>query len=84
MQVLKVPPNWDDPLPSDVALTFPQDKEPAILLSAQAEVEQAKLDTPSPAVFTIFADKLKKAHEQLSNREVLVGPMQDGGDMWFF
>jgi hypothetical protein len=83
-KVAKLPQDWDDPLPSDVALRFPQDKEPAILLSAQAEVDQAKLEMPSPVVCTIFTDKLKKGHEQLSNRGVIVGPMQDGGDTWFF
>jgi hypothetical protein len=27
-----VPPDWDDPLPSDVALKLPGDAEPSILL----------------------------------------------------
>ncbi len=83
-KVATVPPDWDNPLPSDVALRLPQDKEPTILLSAQSEVDQAKFDRRSPVVSTIFTDKLKKAHEQLSNRGVLVGPIQDGGDMQFF
>jgi hypothetical protein len=32
----------------------------------------------------IFCDKLKKGLEQLTNRGVLPGPIQDGGDTQFF
>jgi hypothetical protein len=80
----KVPADWDNTLPSDVALKFPGDEEPTILLSTQREVEEAKFDRPSPLVSTIFCDKLKKGHELLSSHGVLVGPIQDGGDMQFF
>jgi hypothetical protein len=80
----KVPADWDNALPSDVALQFPGDDKPTILLSAQTEVTQAKFDRPSPVVSTIFCDKLKKGHELLSSRGILVGPIQDGGDMQFF
>jgi hypothetical protein len=83
-KVEKVPAEWDNPLPSDVALKFPQDKEPTILLCAQSEVEEAKLDSPSAVVSTIFCDNLKKAHELLSTRRILVGPVQDGGDTQYF
>ena len=83
-KVAKVPADWDDPLPSDVALKFPEDDEPTILLSAQKEVDEARLDNPSPVVSTIFCDKLKKGQEVLSSRGILVGPIQDGGDMQFF
>jgi hypothetical protein len=83
-KVAKVPADWDNTLPSDVALKFPQDDEPTILLSAQTEVDEAKFDRPSPVVSTIFCDKLKKGHELLSSRAILVGPIQDGGDMQFF
>jgi hypothetical protein len=79
-----VPPDWDNPLPSDVALKLPGNDEPTILLSARAKIEQAGFDRPSPVVSVIFCDKLKKAHEQLSSRGVLAGPIQDGGDMQFF
>jgi hypothetical protein len=47
-QVVRVPQDWDNPLPSDVALTLPGDSEPTILLNAQSEVEQARFDRPSP------------------------------------
>lgn len=80
----KVPADWDNTLPSDVVLKFPGDDEPTIVLSAQREVDEAKFDWASPVVSTIFCDKLKKGHELLSSRGILVGPLQDGGDMQFF
>jgi catechol 2,3-dioxygenase-like lactoylglutathione lyase family enzyme len=83
-KVEKVPPDWDNPLPSDVALKFPSEREPTILLNAIAEVEQAGFDRPSPVASVIFCDKLKKAYDQLSSRGIPVGPIQDGGDMQFF
>jgi hypothetical protein len=83
-KVVRVPQDWDNPLPSDVALTLPGDREPTILLSAQSEVAQARFDRPSPVATPIFCDKLKKAHEHLSSRGVLAGPIQDGGDMQLF
>jgi hypothetical protein len=58
-KVVRVPPDWDNPLPSDVALALPGDSEPTILLSAQSEVEQAHFDRPSPLATSIFCDKLK-------------------------
>jgi len=83
-KVAEVPEDWDNTLPSDVVLKFPRDDAPTILLSAKTEVDQAKFDRPSPIVSTIFCDKLKKANELLSSRGILVGPIQDGGDMQFF
>jgi len=83
-KVVRVPQDWDNPLPSDVALTLPGDSEPTILLSAQSEVAQAGFQRPSPVATSIFCEKLKKAHEQLSSRGVLAEPIQDGGDMQFF
>jgi hypothetical protein len=83
-KVAELPEDWDNTLPSDVALKFPRDDEPTILLSAQTEVHQAKFDRPSTVVSTIFCDKLKKGHDLLSTRGIFVGPIQDGGDMQFF
>lgn len=83
-KVAKGPAGWDNTLPSDVAMKFPGDDEPTILLSAQREVDEAKFNRPSPVVSTIFCDNLKKRHELLSSRGILVGPIQDGGDMQFF
>jgi hypothetical protein len=63
---------------------FPGDREPTILLCAQAEVEQAGFDRPVPVVSVIFSNKLKEAHKQLGGRGVLAGPIQNGGDTQFF
>ena len=57
---------------------------PTILLSAKAEVEQAGFERPSPVASIIFCEKLKKGLEQLTNRGVLTGLIQDGGDTQFF
>jgi len=83
-KVAKVPRDWDNSLPSDVVLTLPGDSDATILLSAQSEVARAGFDRPSPVATVIFCDKLKKAHEHLSSRGVLAGPIQDGGAMQFF
>jgi len=83
-KVVRVPHEWDNPLPSDVALRLPGDSQPTILLSAQSEVGQAHFDRPAPVATVIFCDKLKKAHEHLSSRGVLNGPIQDGDDIQFF
>ena len=79
-----MPPDWDDPLPSDVALKFPGDSAPMILLSAQAEVERAGFDRASPVVSVIFCDKRKKAYVQFSSRGILAGPIEDSGELQFF
>lgn len=81
---VKVPPDWDNPLPSDIALRLPGDAEPTILLNDRGEAQQAGVDRSSPVVPVIFSDKLKKAHEQLSGRGVLAGPIQDNGETQFF
>jgi hypothetical protein len=83
-KMARVPPDWDCPLPSDVALQLPGHGAPTILLSAKTEVEQAGFDRPSPVASVIFCDQLKKGHEQLTSRGVLPGPIQDGGDTQFF
>lgn len=83
-KVARGPRGWDNPLPSDVALSLPGYSEPTILLSAQSEVEQAHFDRPSPVATVIYCDKLKKAHDHLSGHGAPAGPIQDGGDMQFF
>ncbi len=80
----KVPPDWDDSLPSDVALKLPGDSEPTILLSARSEVEQAGFDRSSSVVPVVFSDNLEKAHERLSSRGVLTGPIQGDSEIQFF
>jgi hypothetical protein len=83
-KVEKVPPDWDCPLPSDLALQLPGHDAPTILLNAKAEVEQAGYERPSSLACVIFCEKLKKGHEQLAGHGVLVGPIQEGGDTQFF
>jgi len=83
-RVVKIPADWDCPLPSDVALKLPGDDAPTIVLSVQSEIEQAGFDRTSPVASVIFCDKLKQAHELLSSRGISVGLIQDGGDMQFF
>jgi hypothetical protein len=83
-KVEKAPSDWDNPLPSDLALTLPGDDVPTILLSSRSEMEQEHLDTTPPIVSVMFCDKLEKGHEHLASRGISVGPIQDGGDMEFF
>jgi hypothetical protein len=83
-KVVRVPSDWDCPLPSDVALQLPGHDGPTILLSSKAEVDQAGFDRPSPVATVMFCTKLKKGYEHLTSRGVLAGPIQDGGDMQFF
>ena len=51
--------DWDDTLPSDVALKLPGDVEPTVLLSNRAETERAGLTVPTHPI--VFTRKLKKA-----------------------
>ncbi|HKW26364.1 MAG TPA: hypothetical protein VJN48_11310 [Terriglobales bacterium] len=81
---VKVPPDWDNQLPSDVALKMAGDSEPTILLSNRAEVTQAGFDRSASTVPVIFSDKLKKAYEHLTRRGVLAGPIQSDGETEFF
>ena len=80
---VKVPPNWDDPLPSNVALTLPGDDEPTILLNDIKEVETAGFERPNGRPI-IFCGKIKKAHEYLVAKGCAPGPIQDGGGTEFF
>lgn len=76
-------PNWDNPLPSDVALLLPGAEEPSILLTDRAEVKNAGFPVPT-TVPILFTNKLKKVQEYLAAKSVPVGPIQDGGDTEFF
>ena len=80
----KVPPNWDNPLPSDVALQLPGHHEPTILLTDRAEADHAGFDRSLSTVPVIFSDKLKKAYDHLSRRGVVVGPIQGEAPPHFF
>ena len=81
---VKVPPDWNNPLPSDVALKLPGYDAASILLSERAEVAQAGFERSSSVVPVMFCDKLKKAHEYLSSRGILAGPIQGDSDTEFF
>ncbi len=81
---VKVPSDWDNPLPSDVALKLPGDSQATVLLSDQAELAQAGFDRSSPTVPVIFSDKLKKAHDLLSNRGIAASRIQGDGESEFF
>jgi hypothetical protein len=83
-KAVKVPSDWDCPLPSDVALQLPGHDAPTILLSSKAEIEQAGFDRPMLVASVIFCGKLKKGDEHLASRGILAGPIQDGGDTEFF
>lgn len=83
-KVVKVPEEWDNPLPSDVALQLPGHNRPTILLTAQSELERAGLAKPDPLEAVIFCTKLRQGHEQLSSRGLNPGPIQEGGDTHFF
>lgn len=80
---VKVPADWDEPLPSDVALKLPGYDEPTILLNDRAEVQQAGLASATERPI-LFCNKLKKAHEYLEGRGASPGPIQDGGGTQFF
>ncbi|HET9742890.1 MAG TPA: VOC family protein [Terriglobales bacterium] len=82
-KAVRVPSEWDDPLPSDVALKLPGYDEPTILLSDRTGAEQAHLDR-SVAVPVIFSSRLRKAHEHLSRRGITVGQIQGDEAPHFF
>jgi hypothetical protein len=61
-------PEWDDPLPSDIALKLPGfGSEAAILLRNRAEAGGPVNSAPAKNQI-IFCQKLEKAHEYLSRR----------------
>jgi len=78
-----VPSNWDNSLPSDVALKLPGNDEPAVLLCNQTEVDRAGLDLGYRHAL-IFCSNLKKAHEHFQLRNIAAGPIQESGGTQFF
>lgn len=79
----KVPTDWDNPLPSDIALKLPGDAAPTILLCDRAEVQKAGFERQNDHP-VIFSDKLKKAREYLLSKGKTAGPIQNGGGTEFF
>jgi catechol 2,3-dioxygenase-like lactoylglutathione lyase family enzyme len=80
---VKVPENWDCPLPSDVALKLPGLDEPTILLSNEAEVRQAGYDRPNGHSI-IYCSKLPKAHDHLKAMAANPGAIENSGGTQFF
>ncbi len=81
---VRIPDDWDDPLPSDVALRLRGEDGPSISLSSKTEADSAHVQRSMGTVPIIYSDKLRKAHEYVASRGVLAGPIQDGGDTQFF
>ncbi len=77
------PGDWDDPLPSDVALRLPGHDEPTILLCDQQEVRDAGCERTNPHPL-LFSSKLKKAREQLVSKGSAPGLIQNAGGKQFF
>lgn len=78
-----VPADWDCPLPSDVALKLPGSDQPNILLSDRAEVERAGYDRRNDHPM-MFCTNVKKAHDYLTRRIGVAGPIHDGDGTWYF
>ena|SRR5579871_3529088 len=77
-----VPADWDNPLPSDVALKLPGDLEPTVLLSSRSEAERAgRIEPDHPTVFT---RKLKQAYERVCERGAAASPPQEEGGLELF
>jgi len=79
----EVPKNWDDPLPSGVALRLPGDDEPTILLCDQREMREARFERTNLHPL-LFSSKLKKAREHLISKGSAPGFIQDAGGILFF
>jgi len=74
---------WDDALPSDVALRLPGDDRAAIALSDRAEAQKAGLERAIDHAI-LFTAELKKAHEHLVRCGVAAGPIEESGGTSFF
>jgi hypothetical protein len=81
---VKVPEDWDDTLPSDVALKLPGDDKPTVLLSARGEVYQAGFSGRGDGHPILFCNKLLKAYDHFRAKGVVAGAIQDGGGTEFF
>lgn len=79
----KEPPDWDDPLPSDVALQMPGADRPAIYLSLRAQEQKAGLERAVDHRI-VFCSKLEKAQKHLLSKGVAPGPIQEAGGTHFF
>jgi hypothetical protein len=76
-------PDWDNPLPSDIAMRLPRSPEPTILLCSQAELDQSGLDKTAERPL-IFCSNLEKARRHLEAKGITAGPVQELSGMRFF
>lgn len=79
----KVPGDWDNPLPSDIALKLPGHAQPTILLNDRSEVQKAGFERENDHPI-LFSNQLKKAREYLLGKGMAAGPIEDGGGTQFF
>jgi hypothetical protein len=78
-----VPEDWDDILPSDVALKLPGSDQPTIALSDKAEVQSAGYERSNDHPM-VCCTNVKKAYETLLGRGATPGPIQESGGAQFF
>ena len=78
-----VPADWDDPLPSDVALQLPGHDRPTIQLTDRTEGQAAGFE-PSYDHPVLFCSSLRKARAHLEQRGAAPGPTQSDGGTEFF
>ncbi|MCW5965132.1 MAG: hypothetical protein KIT83_13920 [Bryobacterales bacterium] len=77
-----VPSDWDSTLPSDVALQLPGNDHPTILLSAQAEVDEAGVPMPENPI--LFTSHVKRAREYLIARGLAPSAIAESGGALYF
>src|ERR1700722_12470881 len=76
-------PDWDNRLPSDVAMTLPGRAEASILLNDRAEAQKSGSPPPDKHQM-IFCKNLQKAREYLAARGAAVGAIQNQNSIKFF
>jgi len=76
-------PDWDNPLPSDIAMTLPGTAEASILLSDRDEALKSG-NPPVDKHQMIFCKNLQKAREYLGGRGAAVGGIQNQYGSEFF
>ena len=79
----RIPSDWDDQLPSDMALKLPGSSQPTILLSSKSEVQSAGFVRSNEHPI-IFSDKLKIAYQHLLARGAVATPIQEVGGTEYF
>jgi hypothetical protein len=70
-------PEWDEVLPSDIALRFPGAEQPVIAISDRREAEQAGRTGPNE-IQRLWTPDLDRAREDISAHGVAPGPIEGG------